>query len=82
MFVRFVDRFENSYDVDARDGKDGTRTGLQQFHLRHKTLQTFQSETEKECFRKNEMYVEKVYVLEDDIDMSYVVNTLKTRNNN
>jgi len=28
------------------------------------------------------MYVEKVYKLEDDIDMSYVVNKLKTRNNN
>jgi len=46
--VTFVDLFENSCDGDARDGKDETRTGLQQFHLGHKTLQTFWSETEKE----------------------------------
>jgi len=28
------------------------------------------------------MYAENVYVLEDDTDISYVVNKLKTRNNN
>jgi len=46
--VRFVDRFENNYDGDARDGKDGICTGLQQFHLGYKTLQTFWSGVEKE----------------------------------
>jgi len=48
--VRFADRFEISCDGDARDGKDGTRTGLPQFLPGHKALQTFWSETEKECF--------------------------------
>lgn len=53
MSVTVADRFENVSDGDVGNGKDGTRTGLQQFHLGYKTLQTFWSVIEKQCVLGN-----------------------------